>query len=895
MANPLQEAVADSIVREERDTLMRLPEAKRNAAIRSITRGLAKKTDDELISYISTNKRNISPEIRQRIEALTGMQKTEGGSILMGTKPLPGEIEHFKSQAEHVAELQQLGVKTGEPLPAGDISLGFAADPVEGVRSALSEHFGRKVPVFKRGEDLMYLNPQTKSVTRVEPSLLQSLGFGLPITGDILGTVGGGVAGARLTKKPAGVVAGETVGSGLGTGTGEYLRLYTGKVMGVHDLSNAEMLEQAGITGLKASAGTAVMGTLMASAKGLSNFFKGGIFTKDEALKHGMNSKEAEAVLEEVNKILGRKEIKGTLGKLTDDVVVQSKEAEVRRLGEHAQKFIDRDLADQKALTEALDVITKPSTAKQQVTEVLERQVGKRVSQAKEVVSENVTQLTKELSNIGKVSKELVGEPTRKVLIAKSNAAKNAQAKVWTDLKEKHGFVEKTKSFGIPIPRGKGATKLAAISKRRAETAQLIGVKSAEKKGLIQKAKLADLEDYNHNLSVLRADIRAASASRKAGDATVAGMKEIEQALIEDRRLALMKAGKGKLLKDIESAEKATADYYKTYRRSAIGDLTRKNDKGVFEIRSKEFVDKTLKGTDEEATQLLNVIGDHPTLVAQWKEGIADAYKRAAFKDNKFNREASTKFLRKNSDVLGKFFEADDLAKLEKTGSLAEKVAKQNDQLKRIIKNADTRFGRGKLKSLDPDNLVKFATNNTGSFAKPTGRGVQTAFSKIRYVKNITKNHPAAWESFKNEFSTQLRKEAVDIKTKGINPTSLNKIVNEKAPEIIEIMGKDYFNNLAKINKAVQVLGKKELKLVDDETKQGVLAVARALVAPPLTRRGRALTAGNIFLSKQGHRVIADSLLEPGLIKEVAKMAEHKKLTREAAELAVSLGFIGEE
>ena len=360
-----------------------------------------------------------------------------------------------------------------------------------------------------------------------------------------------------------------------------------------------------------------------------------------------------------------------------------------------------------------------------------------------------------------------------------------------------------------------------------------------------------------------------------------------------------MKSGNEKLLKSIEAAEKKTAEFHKTYNRSIVGDLTKKGENDLFEIQGKDFVNKILKGSPDEAQQLINAIGDKPTLMAMWKEGVSDAYKQAAFKSGKFNREASTKFLKSHKPVLDKFFGADDIAKLEKTGALSEKIAKQSAQLKEFTAVANKKWGRGKLKSLDPNNLVNFVTNNTGSFIKGKGmseQGIQVAVNKIKYVKGfLKKNHPAAWQELKDNFSEQIRKASIDIKTKEVSAASLNKIVSNQKDEIIELMGKDYYKDLVKVNNAVQLAGKKLTKLSDQEVKQGVLAVARAVVAPPLTRRGRALTAANIFETRWARRKIADALLDQSTIRKVAEAAEHKTLTRQAAELYISLGLIGED
>ena len=903
----IQEDIAKAIVRKRHAELAGLPPEQRAEVVTGILDRLNEKSEDELVTFFSARQPGISPELESEMETQAGILKQqEAVAGVRGRPPgerrlfQPGETLPLDVQASRLdtrkqqqeAELQELGVSTREPLPGGDIELGFGADQVESLTNALTKQFGEPVTVFRRGQDVLYIDPTDDVVKKANPNMLGSAGQGLPVAGDVIGTVGGGLTAGALTKNPAGIVAGETIGSTAGTGTGEYLRLMIGRSIGANDLSLPEIYMRAGLEGGKAGVATAVTGGMIASTKGLRNFLKGGIFTKNEALKQGFSSKEADIIVDEVNKILkGKATVKGTLFKKTDDILVGNQEAQVRKNIAHAADFVERDLADQRAAAKALGMVTEtPKGGKMTVSDVAAQQVRRRTTQARAIAAKNASQLKSQLDEIGRVRKELVGEPTRNVLIEKSKATQNSVDEAWESVKQLGGFNAKTNSYGIDIPIGDETKLLRKVLKRRSDTATT--KVTTDKIFGAKKKKAADLADYSREISDLKSEIRTARKNRQFGNPQISDMEKAVKAMEADRRAALTKIGRQDLIESIEQAEKATASFHKTYNRSIIGDLTKKNENGVFTIQSTDFVDKMLKGSGEEADQLLQVIGDAPSLMMKWKEGIADAYKRKAFKNGVFNRTQSDQFIEQNAEVLKRFFEPTDIAKFKQTGKLAELVKKQDAQMTRILRNADSKFGRGKLKSLDPDKVVDFVTNNTGSFATPSGRGIQVSLNKIKYVKGITKSQPEVWRRFQSDYSDALRKSLMDPEKGFVNPKAISDAVNKKGDVIAEVMGPKYLDDLRKVNKVIQILDRTPKLLTTSEARAGIIQVIRSGAAPPLTRRGRAFTAAVIFDTKRAHDVIAKALLDPSTMGQVAKLAEHSTLNREAIELAVSLGII---
>lgn len=927
---PLYEQIAQSIVRRRKDQLINLSSEDRRAVVGNIVTKLSEKSEDELISFMSAQEGKVDPALQEQIEYIK--EETDPEDLELERKVYLGSMEQR-------AKLQSLGVKTGEVPPAGDIERGFGVDPIKSITSSLTEHFGQPVTVFTRKPDnkfgdevILYIDPTDNVVKEAAKGVASLVGTAFPIVGDVAGTIGGGIAGGAISKTPGGVIAGETAGAGLVTGMAEFSRLWIGKALGVHDLSYGEMAKKAGLQGAEAAAATGITGGIVATGKGLRNFLKGRVFTKDAALRSGMTSQEADAVLAEVNKILGPQgEVRATLFKKTQEVGAGAMEAEVRKNIKHAENFIARDIADQKALTKALDIVTKPTAAKAGtgVRQVIEKQVSAKIKAARDIVSRNTTELETQMRNLSKLSKETVGEPTRKLILEKSAAAQRAVDSQWAKTRDIGGFNEASKTYGIGITKGPETlkkevelalrAKTAVTQTERAGTGGIFTKTSGKPKPIVKELPrgkitfrpkekpqpVQDLENFNKELSGLRKKQRQLAKGVQFADLTSKDLNEVISSMIADRKLLLTKMGRGDLLKQIEKAEESSRKFHQIFNRSVVGDLTEKTEAGVFKIRDKDFVDNMLKADSEEVKQFMAVIGDNPKLITQWKQGVSDVYKRDVLdkikplQGRKLTKPMQTEimgkvnaWIDKNAETLSQFFTKEEIAGFRKTGGLSILVKKQTKQLESIISNARTKFGRGKLLALDPDSMVKFVTNNTGSFVTPLGRGVQTATNKIKYLKGVTKNYPGAWKGFQDEFSSSLKRDLIHPESGQINSAAISKMISERGGVIKEIMGDEYLKNLKTISDTSQILARTAKSLTKDERDAVIKQVIRGTAAPPLSKKGRIFTALLIFDRKKAHDVVAKALLDPIEIRKVAQLAEHKRLTRETLEIAASLGLM---
>lgn len=864
-----------------------------------------------------------------------------------GGLPAPDKgVEARMARLNRDAELQQMGVDTESELPAGNWELGFGVDPASDLKNVLSKYYGKNIPVFRSGEDIIYINPETKKPVKANLPLSAKAGLGLPMAGDV---------GATLLSRSGGPVASvvkETLLSGAGTAAGEYARLAIGKGLGVHDLSNEEMLKKAGIEGTEAAAYTGVVGSLMVFGKAMANMKAGRVFTKTDAEKYGFTGSEADDVVKEINDIIARgttdDQVKLTLGQKTDDVLIKSREVELKQMHEYAPRMAEREAADVAGTKAALDVVSAPEMRPLKpdtVQDVARSRVSKRTGQAEKIVATNTEELKAQLDDIGlinaldeknvtdtlkyqagldkdsalkgideaiprslqnqgdeglfisdKATKTSVGEPTRELLLAKQEIAKNAENAQWDKVKELGGYDPKAQKYGINIELEGDLKQFRKVLNERIETAQT-GIERKGIAGLVKGSKTLkpqDLSDYSRELSNLKSELRAAKKNKQFGSTSTKDLDDYIRVMEENRNTQLSKMGRSDLLEQIQKAEQETYNFHKTYNRSVVGDLTKVNENGVPVIKSKDFVDDILKRDKKEVDQLIDVIGDNPEVMGMWKEGLADAYKESAYKGLKFNRAASDKFIKNNEDLLGRFFDNNEITNIKRTGQFAEKVEKQMAKLENFKKAANKRWGSGTLSSTDPEGLVKFVTGSSGGWERVAWREkIKEPISKIRYVKNITQEHPAAWQTFTNDFKQSIKNDIFNPKKSRIDASKISNWVDDpvKSKVIIEALGDKYYKDLSTINKVVQMMERKGTALAEDESKGILKQMLRATLFAPLTREGRGFTAALKFQGASAHRAIANAILDEKSMRKVAELAKHNRMSRQVAEKAFSLGF----
>jgi antitoxin (DNA-binding transcriptional repressor) of toxin-antitoxin stability system len=311
-------------------------------------------------------------------------------------------------------------------------------------------------------------------------------------------------------------------------------------------------------------------------------------------------------------------------------------------------------------------------------------------------------------------------------------------------------------------------------------------------------------------------------------------------------------------------------------------------------IKEQTFIANMLRRDNSEIEQFRNIIEDNPALLNEWKTGLAQSWKRAAFNEKeRYSPDLSKKWFEDNNGALEYFFTGAEIKAMQSTGGLAKKVASQTERLKKFVDKANKKWGSGSLSRVDPEGLTKFITGGGGGWTTPIGKGVQTRISKIKYVKNITAEHPSAWRGLQNDFKANIRNTIIDPQTGNLNAGKLADMVGDSdhVKVIKEMLGTKYYEDLKVISEALSIVSKSEIRMAGSQGMKASIQAVRAGAAPPLTKRGRVLTTLVTFNNKSAQKRAADALLSNTSMRETAELLSHDPWTRRFMEKSFSLGY----
>lgn len=830
--------------------------------------------------------------------------------------PVPGPADQPIQMDEELLDTRraraQAGIEEDRLGFIDNFKLGLSLNPTKELKTVLDNKFKSDIPIRfdSTTGKYQYVNPKTNRITNVGIEGLDvgdvgKLAGEAPVAaGDIAGTIAGG-AGRR---SPIGAVAGESAGAAVGTYVGEFTRLALGKLLGVNqDVSfediNDSALKKAGI----ALGATAAIGTLSPVGKSISNFIQGRNFTKDAAIRAGLQSQEADQVLETVNDILQQSgsssSVRLTTGKRTGDPILLGDEAVVRREKDFVMDFIERDKADQDALVEAFDLISP--TRRSDAGGVIEKfgsDKTRRLAKAKDALNTSARNLESQLDAITPAEKITSGDIVRSAISDKRVAVNNKVKAVNNQWRRLAGFNQNTNKSQVQIPIGDRTANTIAELKQEAKDA-IFRVTKDDRQGLfnMKAGKEVDLIDYQRAISDLRSTIRAADKGESVSQGQQTVLKRTLSSLVKDRDNFLRKNDRDDLFFAIRNADEFTRNSRSALDRSVAGDLMRKQG-GRLKVRSQDVFDTAfVKGGDEQSRELFNVIGDNKEAVNAWRTEILNKYRADVFPEGR-TRSATVKahdrFMDDFSGAMRPFFSKQEMEQIGKVGGLVKVVEKQENQYQNIIKV----LNGGKLPKAAGGNVVA-KTRNLISSLDPEEvvpwviRDVNKGPGRARRLVKLLESEPGVLEGLRSEARLSLRNKVMP-EGKILDPARFDSEIKKNAQTYRALFGDEYVDNLFTINDVLQLSKRAAPTLREKETVGIETAIARATVAPPLTREGRLLTAFMRFRSKQAKTAIANALLNPEDLNEIARLSVASKTSRQASEIAASLGlleFIDEE
>jgi len=817
----------------------------------------------------------------------------------------PGVLQKFQEK--------QARAETGQredPLETGDnFKLGLSLNPNKELRKILGVRFGKDVPVrFDPNTDrYQYLSPEDNRVVSVGQTGFDSGDIArgaaeLPvIAGDVAGSIIGGVGTAVVTKNPAAAIAGEATGAALGTYIGEISRLALGQKFGVNqDVTVEQMHESAMKKAGFAGGATVVAGTGIQTAKGIVNFVTGKAFSKEAALRHGLQSQEADAVIGNVNKMLERtgEKLRTTTAKRSDDALALSDEAVVRREREFIQEFAERDASDERALMRAFDEISPVSeTGGESVTRKFAADRRARIDTVENALEQSKQTLQDNLDAIGVSIPGDTVAATRGAISEKRTVVNNQVKRVnnvW--LRQSGANAEQTASQ-VQIPVGGNTKKLVSALDAESENA-IVNVTKGDRANIFTKSfsdkESVDLIDYQRAISDLRTTVRSASKNESVSKGQVTVMKRTLKALIKDRDDFLRLNNRDDLFFSIRSSDVFTREARDMLDRSVAGDLMVKSG-NRFKVKNKDFFDTAfVKGGKQESEDLHAVIGGNQPAVQAWRSEILNKYKNTVFPEDKTTKasvKAHRQFMTDYSDAMRPFFNKTEMAQINKLGGMVKVVEKQEAQATRIlsalnkagvVQGAEGRtvaHTRKTLDTLEPEQVAPWITAND-----------KVGPARARGTVKLLESQPRVLEGIRGEVRLNMRNEVAPDGV--INPSAFNSHIRKNAATYRDLFGQKYVDDLFQINKALEITQRKGTPTHTGESMQIPVQIARGTVARPLSKEGRLLTAGLLFKLRKGKRAIARALLNPEDLSVLAELSTLNPSTRRATELAASVGIL---
>jgi len=580
------------------------------------------------------------------------------------------------------------------------------------------------------------------------------------------------------------------------------------------------------------------------------------------------------------------------------DIEVDIKKVETniiffRILSMPAQEFVERDAQNQAAMREAFGVNQQPfdgpNPGADAARDALEAGVTRRTAQAKGVVYENQKLLKEALDGLDSRLPQATGKDVRPVIEQKRKLALDAIDEANDEWRALTNYDEVTGKTGIEIPIDQGIKDLDKRFTRQSKDA-IFGITSKSKSGLFKKVEgSSDLSDYNIALSDLKRAVRTASKNGNITDPAIGDMKQAIRTIEAARNKGLIESGRKDVLDALLEAEGKRAAYGETFERSMVGNILEKDGAG-FKVRNQEIFRELITSSGDDLDALVRVVGDDPQAMNAIREGIVGEYKRQVVRNGVPNLERHKMWLETNGEMLGKFFNKEEMRTIHGLGKMGSVVEKQGKQLERVLKNAEKTWGRGKLTSLDPEKMVDFVFNNSSVVKLPSGESLQVSLKKVRWLKNRLKDNPAALRGLQSAYAKRISDSVV--KDGLLQPGQLETVLkNEEV--LTEFMGADYVKNLKVIRSGLTIINKKFGRLSGDEFADALKQALRGTdFAAPLSKRGRRFTAALLFARRENHKIIKKALLNPEELKIIAELTTHDAVTRRTVELASSLGMI---
>lgn len=781
------------------------------------------------------------------------------------TAPTRGEI----TEAVGISE-------AGAPIPARTAA-SFGFDELTAARGALAQEFGFPVEVFKEerlGGDIVFIDPDTGTPTVFDPSRAE--------LGDIADIAGGSItlgleagfgiaAGAGTAATGPGAVLAVNASAGLGAFLGEMIRLIEGQRRGVVELSDTEIMNEAA----KVGGISFVAGSVGDTAFRIARRLLGGgdvmdVIARDVDMRALLSGRaSAEAFQKEFT------ERTGEVFPLTLGDVLRAGDVEAARPITGAEATLRargraREIgAIEQKQRAGRDIVERQVTPESGVSQV---DVGARIQQtaAEREAAERLGVEVQERSVARRAERTAQSISGRGTLAEPGIALGDARA----ILAGERDVINKRigARFG-EIESGLGDKTISLVGFKQ-------GVKELQRgleegffttSGDLQKVAQAlakgdevPLRTIAGGLSDLKADIRGLKTGRLVADPRIGTLVRLRNSLTRARAEAF-KNEPDKLAK-IEAIEEELFQFRQNVDRGLIGSLVTKEN-GIFKISDNRAFTEMLNNREaaEQAARALDdpAFGFSIGAKNKLREAIL-----ARFKDDFTNPDGTLKTakqfeatFKKFSPTLKAFFNKDELARLKSAGAARRMIDEFTKRKTIAIRKINREIGT-ELQDWDPARIAKESLSS----ARP---------SRVVKIDRLLTGDRELRKQYRKALQAELRSE-ISIFENGfrrVDPNALAAFDEARLNALGTVFGKQWRKDFSLLRQAASFAApgaRGASDLATQATRNPVLAMVSRFMRvpfPPLTKRGRALTAVLGANSEKWDRIIAKAFADPDTLR----------------------------
>lgn len=772
---------------------------------------------------------------------------------------------------------EAIGISEAGAPTSARTAASFGFDDLVAARGALAKEFGFPVEVFREerlGGDIVFVDPNTGTPTVFDPSKAE-LGDIADIAGEsiTLGTeIGAAVIGGLASAETGpGAIAAVNISSGFGAFTGELIRLKEGQRRGVVELSDSEIIEEAA----KLGGISLVAGTIGDTAFRIARRLLGGgdvidVIARDvdmRALLAGRASAEAfqKEFAERTGEVFpltlgdilraGDVEAAKPITGAEATLAARGRAPEIRAVEQ--EQRIGRDIAERQVAAESgvsqvevgariQQTAAEREAAQRLGIEVQERSVARRAEQTAQAISGRGT-LAEPGAALGDARSILAGE--RDVI---NKRISNRFAEIEVGLGDTPisltGFKQGVKELQKGLEEGFFTT-----------SGDLQKVAQA-----LAKGDEVSLRTVAGGLSDLKADIRGLKSGRLVADPRIGTLVRLRNSLTRARANAF-KNEPDKLAK-IEAIEEELFQFRQNVDRGLIGSLVTKEN-GIFKISDNRAFTAMLNNR-EAAEQAARALDDpqfgfsigaknklRESILARFKDAFTNADGTL-----KTAKQFETEF-RKFSPTLKAFFNKEELGRLRNAGAARRMIDEFSKRKAAAIRNINREIGT-ELQDWDPARVARESLSS----ANP---------SRVVKIDQLLTGDRELRRQYRKALQAELRLEISTFENgfRRVNPNALAAFDEARLNALGTVFGKQWRKDFDLLRQAASFAApgaRAATDLATQSARSPVLAMVSRFMRvpfPPLTKRGRALTAVLGANSEKWDKLIAKALADPDTLR----------------------------